>query len=530
MLYFPMDFRELYIDWLIDTGALSSAIPEADLCKIPLLAPHTILNESPPTEFQIMVANGQLEAPIATVELQLEVGDITFREKFIVMTNLTSPWIGLLFLQRNSTILDMRQGVLNFPFFSMQLKNEDRTYANVVEPILNPAETILQLGKRTTIWVKSQINTDNEATGRIQPSPFLENDEDLLICPALSSTQNNKHMVQINNFLDHPFTLKKGMHIANFSILTPEQTKYIRPVNPTSVRHLLNNNQDDAIHYINSLLKTTKTDEINEAYWFPTPQNLCNEKEHTPIQTRFLNELRELEQLDNLNPLEYTNSRDQFLSNFDWTVSTLQLDAKQAVEELLVEFHDIFARHRFDIRINTEFEVQLTLLDDRPAYSQNLPAPINLKDDILVELAFLHKYGIITTLTFSKYASPIFAQRKPNGKLRLLVDLQKINSFIADDYINNNHPVSTLTDAAQHMAGKTCSVNLIVPRHITAFKWPTNNQSNSFHSTLQVEHSHTEDWHKDSAVPYRHFRASYPNTSIQSSRPINVHNMLMILA
>ena len=63
-------------------------------------------------------------------------------------------------------------------------------------------------------------------------------------------------------------------------------------------------------------------------------------------------------------------------------------------------------------------------------------------------------YGIITTLLFSKYASPKFLPRKPNGKLRLLVDLRKINTFIADDYINNNHPVSTLPDAAQHTAGK----------------------------------------------------------------------------
>ena len=455
MFYFPMDFGELNIDGLIDTGALSSAIPEADLRKIQLLAPHTILNEGPPPEFQIMVANGQLEAPIATVELQFEVGDITFREKFIVMTNLTSPLIGLFFLQRNSTILDMRQGILNFPFFSMQLKNEDQTYANVIELILNPVETTLQPGKRTTIWVNSQIYTDNEATGIIQPSPILENDEDLLICPALSSTQNNKHMVQISNFLDHPYTLKKGTHIANFSILTPEQTKHIRPVNPTSVRHILNNSHDDAIHYINNLLKTSKNDEVNETYWFPTPQNPGNRKERTPIQTRILNELRELEQIEKLNPLQNTNSRNQFLSNFDRTVSTLQPEAKQAVENLFVEFHDIFARHRFGIGINTEFKVQLTPLDNRPAHSQSLPAPINLKDDILVELALLHKYGIITTLPFSKYASPIFAQRKPNGKLRLLVDLQKINTLIADDYINNNnHPVSTLTDAAQHMAGK----------------------------------------------------------------------------
>ena len=69
-------------------------------------------------------------------------------------------------------------------------------------------------------------------------------------------------------------------------------------------------------------------------------------------------------------------------------------------------------------------------------------------------MAVLHKYGIKTTLPFSKYASPIFAQKEPNGKLRLLVDLRKINNLISDDYINNNHPVSTLVDAAQHLAGK----------------------------------------------------------------------------
>ena len=115
-------------------------------------------------------------------------------------------------------------------------------------------------------------------------------------------------MVQISKLLNHPYTLKKGAHIANFSILTPKQTKHIRPVNPTSVRHLLNNNHDDSIHYINSLLKTSETDKVNETYWFPKPQNPGNEREHTPIQTRILNELRELKQLEKLNPLEDTNS------------------------------------------------------------------------------------------------------------------------------------------------------------------------------------------------------------------------------
>ena len=105
--------------------------------------------------------------------------------------------------------------------------------------------------------------------------------------------------------------------------------------------------------------------------------------------------------------------------------------------------------------MNTEFKVKITLEDDKAVYSQNLPVPIHLKEDLIFELALMHKNGIITVLPFSKYASPIFAQRKPNGKLRLLVDLRKINSLIADDYTNNNHPVSTLSDATQHLAGKS---------------------------------------------------------------------------
>ena len=105
--------------------------------------------------------------------------------------------------------------------------------------------------------------------------------------------------------------------------------------------------------------------------------------------------------------------------------------------------------------MNTEFKVKITPKDDRAVYSQNLPMPNNLKKDLIAELALLHKEGIITVLPFSKYAIPIFAQRKPNGKIRHLVNIWKISSLVAEEYTNNNHPVSTLSDAAQHLAGKS---------------------------------------------------------------------------
>ena len=104
-------------------------------------------------------------------------------------------------------------------------------------------------------------------------------------------------------------------------------------------------------------------------------------------------------------------------------------------------------------------------------------SPNQSQEDLTVELAHTHRYGIITTLPFFKYASPIFAQRKPNGKLILLVDQRKINALIADDYINNNHhPVSTLSDAALHLAGMNRSANSTAPRRTTASKWQIKGQ------------------------------------------------------
>ena len=73
MLYFPLDFGERTLDGLIDTGALSTAIQEADLGKIRLLRPQSIINGGPAPNFQIMVANGQLETPKIRVELKFEV-------------------------------------------------------------------------------------------------------------------------------------------------------------------------------------------------------------------------------------------------------------------------------------------------------------------------------------------------------------------------------------------------------------------------------------------------------------------------
>ena len=239
-----MDFGELTIDGLIDTGAFSSAIPEMDIRKIRLLSPQTIIQEVPPPNFQILVANGQLKSPENILELKFEVGDIEFHEIFKVMENLTGPIIGLMFFQRKHSVLQMRQGILNFPFFLMQLKTVDHRYSNVLEPLLTPTELPIPPNDRVLIRTNSLIYPENAVTGILQPSDLLHEESDITCCPALVTP----------NFTDH-YKLKKGLHIASFSVMTPEQMKYVKTVDPASARHLLQNDQEQAAHYVSSLIK-----------------------------------------------------------------------------------------------------------------------------------------------------------------------------------------------------------------------------------------------------------------------------------
>ena len=92
----------------------------------------------------------------------------------------------------------------------------------------------------------------------------------------------------------------------------------------------------DLVTYLTQLLRTNKPDQQNNTFWFPTPENPGNTEDHTPIQTRILTELRELQRREKLNPKDNIESRTEFLKRFDWTDTLLTETEKQAVEDILV--------------------------------------------------------------------------------------------------------------------------------------------------------------------------------------------------
>ena len=451
MLFLPVDFNSVKIDALVDSGAYINAISERDAERLQQNANQCIINKAPPPSFKVQFANADPEQPRATYTLRFKIGDYTFEETFIVMNQTSFPIIGLAFLRKHAAIIDTAQGTIDFPKIQITMALTDEKQKCNPKPITAKTEAKHTIPAQSTrvIYASIPVSNENPITGTIQPLPQFDESSKLMVAPAITTARGKKVAIKVANTTDCPYTIAADTKIAELQILKPEETKMIRPVDIAALNLLTEH--DDVVAYINALMQVERPDDNEEKFWFENPGN---ESEHSPIQRRILKELRELAELKKLDPTENEQSRTIFLSMFKWTDSLITGKDRENLEATIVEFYDIFARHRLDIGMNTQFKVSLTPKDDKPVYTQSLPVPINLKEDLTVELALMHKYGIITTLPFSKYATPIFAQRKPNGKLRLLVDLRKINALIADNYINNNHPVSTLSDAAQHLAGK----------------------------------------------------------------------------
>ena len=396
---------------MVDSRAFVSAIAQKDLDTIKQKALSNVLKIDDPPNFQIQLANGQLEKPSSTATIKFEIGYNTFAKHFVVIKKLTWPLIGLHFLRNNSVVIDTTHGLIHFPHLTMQGKTASSETTTKPQPVIT--DEALTIPPTTTRTITAFIDHTSKwnTTGTATPLEQFTEAASLMISHSMSTIIDKKTAVRVTNTTESPYLIKKHTRIAEFSVVTPEQSKHIKPVD-IAILSMIPQGDPHLTAYLNELLRTDKPEQQDNTFWFPTPENPGKPEDHTPIQTRILKELNELKGKEKFNPQERTESRKKFLKRFDWANTILTETEKQAIEDILVDYYDIFARHRMDVGMNTEFKVKLTPKDDKAVYSQSLPMPIHLKENLIVELSLMHRYGIITVLPFSKYASPIYAQRK----------------------------------------------------------------------------------------------------------------------
>ena len=219
-------------------------------------------------------------------------------------------------------------------------------------------QTTYTVPPKTTKTIIAQIDVREQfpMTGTIDPMPPFSEDHRLLVANSVSTAQNRQIPIRITNQGENPYTLKEGTHIANFTIPSPEQAKSLRPIDTATLNLLQTETGDQTNIYINELLKVSNDPQDN--FWFPTPQNPGNTETHTEIQKRILEEQYKLIELEQLDPKRDDTSRRQFLDKFQWNDSLLNIEQKESLESILVDFprhlRETSARHRHQQRIQSQ--------------------------------------------------------------------------------------------------------------------------------------------------------------------------------
>ena len=220
MLYVPPDFENnLTVDALVDSRAFVSAIAQDDLDTIKQKAPNNLLKIDDPPNFQIQVANGQLEKPLATTTLNFEIGNKNFTEHFVVMKKLTGPLIGLFFLRNNSVVIDTTHGLMHFPHLAMQVKTASSETTTKLQPVINDEALTIQPTTTKTITGFIDHPSKWNTTGTVTSLEKCTETASLLISHSMSSIIDRRIAVRVTITTESTYQIKKHTQIAEFCVL-----------------------------------------------------------------------------------------------------------------------------------------------------------------------------------------------------------------------------------------------------------------------------------------------------------------------
>ena len=209
MLFTPMDFQHFSIDALIDSGALVNCMPESEFQKLKNMSPNNILQEADPPPFKLQVANGDIESPTKTIQVQFEIGDWTFKETFIVVNKITGPILGHSVLKNNTAILDASQGLLHFPHltYAMNANPDEQTPKPHKLTIAN--QTTLAPDQCIAVEAIVNIKSIADTTGIVHPTQNYSDDKPIVLVSSLSTVHDMRVPIRLTKTSPIPFKSRR---------------------------------------------------------------------------------------------------------------------------------------------------------------------------------------------------------------------------------------------------------------------------------------------------------------------------------
>ena len=155
-------------------------------------------------------------------------------------------------------------------------------------------------------WLSDDTTTDNKNNHNLRYSHismaynmYCDTDEEiqetaiLLISHSMWRVTDKKLAVRVTNMTESTYLTKKNTQIAEFSVVSPEQSKFFQPMD-TAIFKMIPKGDLNLATYLNGLLRENEKGKRINTFWFTTPENLGKSDDHTAIQTQIRKELSEL--------------------------------------------------------------------------------------------------------------------------------------------------------------------------------------------------------------------------------------------
>ena len=212
--------------------------------------------------------------------LKFENGDNTFTEHFVVTKNITGPIIGLHFMRNNSVVIDTTHGLIHFPHLTMQVKTASTETTTKPQPVITDETLPISLTATKSITAFTDHPSKSNTTSTVTPLEKFTETASLIISHSMSTILDKRIAVRITKTTESPYLIKKHTQIAEFSVVTAEQSKQNKAVDMASLS-MIPQRYPDLTAYPNELLSTNKPEQQDNTLWFPTPENPGKPEDHT---------------------------------------------------------------------------------------------------------------------------------------------------------------------------------------------------------------------------------------------------------
>ena len=198
------------------------------------------------------------------------------------MKKLTGPIVGLHFMKNNSVVTDTTHGLIHFPHLTMQDKTASSETTTKTQSFITDEALTIPPTTTKTIAAFTDHSSKWNTTGTVTQLKKFTETASLLISHSMSTVIDKRIAVRVTNTTETPYLIKKHTQIAEFSVVTLEQSNHIKPV-VMAILSVIPQGDPDLTAYLNEHLRTNKPEQQDNTFCFPTPENPGKSEDHTPI-------------------------------------------------------------------------------------------------------------------------------------------------------------------------------------------------------------------------------------------------------